>query len=60
MSRRLVERDLKKRRHRREKLSKLREKFKLAKTEEEKKRILNKVSKIAPSLKVEDFLASIK
>ncbi|MDI1471751.1 MAG: hypothetical protein QMD43_01265 [Thermodesulfovibrio sp.] len=60
MSRRLVERDLKKRRHRREKLSKLREKFKLAKTEEEKKRILNKVSKIAPSLKIEDFLASVK
>lgn len=60
MSRRIVERDLKKRRLRREKLSKLREKFKLAKTEEEKIRILNKVSKIAPSLKVEDFLASVK
>jgi len=60
MSRRIVERDLKKRRLRREKLSKLREKFKLAKTEEEKTRILNKVSKIAPSLKVEDFLASVK
>ncbi len=60
MSKRIVERALKKRRHRREKIRKLREKFKLAKTEEEKRKILEKVSKISPSLKVEDFIASVK
>lgn len=60
MGRRLVDRELIKRRHRREKLRKLREKFKLAKTEEEKAKILAKVAKISPSLKVEDFLSSIK
>lgn len=60
MSKRLIDRELKKRRLRREKLRKLREKFKLTKTEEEKKRILEKVSRISPSLKIEDFLASVK
>jgi len=59
MSRRLVDRELRKRRLRREKLRKLREKFKEAKKEEEKKRILEKVSKIAPSLKIEEFIASV-
>ncbi|MEN2985510.1 MAG: DUF6800 family protein [Thermodesulfovibrionaceae bacterium] len=60
MGRRLIDRELRKRRHRREKLRKLREKFKLARTEEEKAKILQKVSKISPLLKIEDFLASIK
>lgn len=60
MSKRITDRALKKRRLRREKLRKLREKFKLAKNETEKKHILEKVSKIAPSLKIEDFIASIK
>ncbi|WP_353683312.1 DUF6800 family protein [Thermodesulfovibrio sp. 3907-1M] len=60
MSKRLVDRELKKRRLRREKLRKLREKFKEAKNEEEKKLILEKVSKIAPSLKIEHFIASVK
>ncbi|GAB6184044.1 DUF6800 family protein [Thermodesulfovibrio hydrogeniphilus] len=60
MSKRMVERALIKRRHRREKIGKLREKFKLAKTEEEKKRIIEKVSRISPSLKIEDFIASVK
>ncbi len=60
MSKRIIERALIKRRHRREKIRKLKEKFKLAKTEEEKKRILEKVSKISPSLKIEDFIASVK
>lgn len=60
MSKRLIDRELKKRRLRREKLRKLREKFKLAKTEDEKQRILEKVSRISPSLKIEDFLASVK
>lgn len=60
MSKRLVDRELRKRRLRREKLKKLREKFKEAKSEEEKKRILEKVSKISPSLKIEQFIASVK
>lgn len=60
MSKRHIQKELRKRRLRREKLRKLREKFKLAKTEEEKARILEKVLKISPSLKIEQFLASIK
>lgn len=60
MSKRLVEKELRKRRLRREKLRKLREKFKMAKNEEEKKRILEKVLKISPSIRIEDFIASIK
>lgn len=60
MSRRLVDRELRKRRLRREKLRKLREKFKEAKTEEEKNLILQKVMKISPSLKIENFLSSVK
>lgn len=60
MSKRIIEKVLKQRRHRREKLRKLREKFKLAKTEQEKQQILKKVAKISPSLKTEDFISSIK
>lgn len=60
MGRRLIDRELRKRRHRKEKLRKLREKFKLTRTEEEKSKIIAKVTKISPSLKIEDFLSSIK
>ncbi len=60
MSKRLVDRELRKRRLRREKLKKLRKKFKMAKNEEEKKYILEKVLKIAPSVKIEEFIASVK
>lgn len=60
MSKRLVDRELRKRRLRREKLKKLRKRFKMAKNEEEKKYILEKVLKIAPSVKIEEFIASVK
>lgn len=60
MGRRLIEKELKKRRHRREKLRKFREKFKLSKTQEEKNSILEKASKVSPYLKIEDFLGSTK
>lgn len=51
---------IEKRRKRREKLKKLREKYLLAKTKEEKERILEKVRKIAPWLSEEKFLAPLK
>lgn len=60
MSRPLREAELRARRHRREKLKKLRERYKLAKTEDEKTAILQKVFRISPSIKIEDFLAHIK
>jgi len=44
------------RRKRREKLKRLREKYKLAKTKVEKEKILEKVRKIAPWLSEEEFL----
>ncbi len=44
------------RRKRREKLKKLREKYKLAKTDQEREKILEKVRKIAPWLSKEEFL----
>jgi len=51
---------IEKRRKRREKLKKLREKYLLAKTKEEKERILEKLRKIAPWLSEEEFLAPLK
>jgi len=54
--RRHRDKDVKKRRKRREKLSKLREKYALAKGEEEKEKILDKVKRIAPWLSVEEFI----
>ena len=51
---------IEKRRKRREKLKKLREKYLLAKTKEEKERILEKLRKIAPWLSEEGFLAPLK
>lgn len=59
--------DLKKRRiririkkKRKRKLAELRQEFLTAKTKEKKKKILEKISKIAPWLSQEEFLASIK
>jgi len=52
--------ELRQRRNRKQKLKKLREKFVLAKTKEEKEKILEKVFKIAPRLTEEEFLKPIK
>ena len=51
---------IRKKRKRKEKLRKLREKYKLAKTQDEKDKILEKVWKIAPWISREEFLNSIK
>jgi len=51
---------IKRKRKRKAKLKKLREKYKLAKTKEEKEKILEKVKKIAPWFSEEKFLASCK
>jgi hypothetical protein len=51
---------IEKRRKRRAKLKKLREKYLLAKTKEEKEKILEKVRKITPWLSEEEFLAPLK
>lgn len=48
---------LAKRRSRREKLHKLRAKFRVAQSEVEKKKILEKAAKIAPWLTKKEFLA---
>ena len=48
------------RRVRKEKLKKLRAKFTLAKTSQEKEKILEKVKRIAPWLSEEEFLEPIK
>lgn len=50
---------LRKRRKRKEELGKLRAAYQLARTKEEKEKILSKVTKIAPHLTVEEFLAPI-
>ncbi len=60
MSRPPREAELRRRRNRREKLRKLREKYKLAKTEAEKSAILEKAFRISPSMTLEDFLSAIK
>ncbi len=52
--------EIHRRRVRREKLKKLREKYKSAQTEEEKKKIIEKMKKITPWLSEEEFLAPIK
>jgi hypothetical protein len=51
---------IEKRRKRKEKLKRLREKYLLAGTKEEKERILEKLRKIAPWLSEEEFLAPLK
>ena len=51
---------IRRKRKRREKLRKLREKYKLAKTQNEKDKILEKVWKIAPWISKEEFLSPLK
>lgn len=48
--------ELRRRRNRREKLRKLREKYKLATSEAERTAILEKALRISPSIRMEDFL----
>lgn len=60
MSRPWREAELRRRRNRREKLRKLKERYKLAKTEAEKSAILEKAFRISPQMRLEDFLSPIK
>ncbi len=60
MARQTREAEIRRRRKRKEKLEKLRKKYQEAKAEEEKRKILEKVSKIAPWLSQEEFLATIR
>jgi len=60
MSQQIRKTEIHRRQKRAEKLYKLRLKFKEAKSEEEKKKILEKVFKIAPHLSQKEFLSSIK
>ncbi len=52
--------EVRKRRVRRAKLAKLRKRYQAAKTEEEKSKILQKVSQVAPGLTLEQFLSGGK
>ena len=52
--------ELHRRRKRKEKLGKLRKKFLLAKTSQEKEQILEKVRRIAPWLSKEEFLKPLE
>jgi len=55
-----IEADIVKRRKRKEKLRKLRIKYSLAKTDEEREKILEKVRRIVPWLSLEEFLEPLK
>ncbi|MCD6574747.1 hypothetical protein J7K97_03600 [Candidatus Aerophobetes bacterium] len=55
-----IEADIVKRRKRKEKLRKLRIKYSLTKTDEEKEKILEKVRRIVPWLSLEEFLEPLK
>jgi hypothetical protein len=57
--RRERERELERRRRRRKKLKKLREKYLKAKSEGEKRKIIEKALKVSPFLTEEKFLSSI-
>ncbi|MGE4554913.1 MAG: DUF6800 family protein [Candidatus Paceibacterota bacterium] len=59
-SRNLRANQLRQKRKRKQKLKKLREKYILAKTQEEKEKILEKVFKIAPWLTEEEFLKPLR
>ncbi len=48
--------EIKKRQKKRAKLKKLKEKYFLAKTQEEKEKIIEKIFKIAPHIKIEQWL----
>ena len=52
--------EMKRRRHRRAKLARLRERFAAAKNDEEKSALLAKAGKIAPWLSQEDFIGAAK
>jgi hypothetical protein len=52
--------EIHRRRKRREKLRKLRSRYSLAKTNQEKEKILEKVKRIAPWLSEEEFLEPLK
>ena len=52
--------ELNRRRSRKEKLHKLRHKYSVAKTDDEKSAILSKMSKVSPLLSKEEFLAPLK
>lgn len=53
------DRELRRRRHRKEKLRKLRRKYVAAQSEEERRAIWAKVQRIAPWLTLEQFLAPV-
>ena len=55
-----IETDIVRRRKRKEKLRKLRIKYSLAKTNEEREKILEKVRRIVPWLSLEEFLEPLK
>jgi len=48
--------EIKKKRERRQKIKKLKEKYLMAKTEEEKNKILDKIKRIAPHYPLEEIL----
>jgi hypothetical protein len=50
---------IRRRRHRREKLRKLRQRYLAASTAEEREKILEKVFRVAPTVTREQFLASL-
>jgi hypothetical protein len=52
--------ELHRRRVRRQRLKKLRERYARAKTNAEKEQILQKVSRVAPCVSTEEFLAPLK
>jgi len=52
--------EIRKKRKRKIKIKKLREKYLNSSSEEERKKILEKVQKIAPHLTIEEFLKPIK
>lgn len=60
MKGRLHETELNRRRHRREKIRKLREKYLKAQSDEERKRIIEKALKVNPYITEEEFLAPIR
>lgn len=51
---------LRRRRKRREELGKLRQKYRKAKTSEEKEQILEKMTKIAPHVEAKEFIAKAR
>jgi len=52
--------EIKRKQKRRKKLKKLKEKYFLAKSKEEKEKIIEKIKRISPHLSIEEFLGKIK